>query len=825
MRILLLNQDHAQFGGPGGAERSVQALAEHFAAAGHRCTLVCMARASYCRGMSDAGVHSVRDIAGVRTILLARRGRGASHAELLAPIVLSERPDVVHTNVFHKSPQVWNRLAATGIPLVHSLREYKLLCDRNMFSDGADCGATPCASCRIASSAAREASSRIHGVVGISAFTLDRHLRAGFFRDVAVRRVIPNSVEPGRPSASHAALEPSAPRRFGYLGRLHPSKGVALLADAMAAVEPGTVSLELAGEMQDPDIAARLEALGRIQDVRYHGFVPADAFLAGIDVLVVPSIWQEPFGRVAIEALAHGVPIIASRRGGLADTVEPGRTGWLFDPERPFELVRAIEAARNLPAADWRAMSARARDAAAAYVPETVGEAYLDVYREAGEAARTRGAGGARLRAFYAADAERRDALGAMRARRSRRERQPPRIVVVTGEFPKRSETFVLNHITGLVDLGCEVQVAYTRPGDLAQAPPEFTGYGLAERSFLITPRGAERDAVKEIADRVHDPAAQAALRDGLLAQHGGRCFRERASQADVIHCHFGHRPAMVFAMLDAARLDIPVICSFHGIDMSEHVERMGPDLYRDVSRRLRKALPVSEFFARRLVDLGFDGKDVQVHRVGVDCSRFVFRERVRRSGEPLRLASVGRFVEKKGFRHGVLAMDVLRRRRPDIDLVYTIAGDGVLMEETRALIDRLGLGDRVRLLGSIPHAEVAALLDASHALLAPSVTGADGDMEGVPTVTMEAQASGLPVVATRHSGIGEAVLHGVTGLLSEEGDAEGLARNVAALHDTPSIAREMARAGRVHISHEFNIERQNRRALALYESIIAATD
>ena len=830
MRILLVNQDHASFGGPGGAERSVQTLAEHYAATGHHCTFVSVARAAYSRDVTESGIHSVRDIAGVRTILIARRGRATSHADLLMPIVLAERPDVVHTNVFHKAPQLWIRLAGSGVPVVHSLREYKLMCDRNMFEGGADCGAAQCADCRLASDAAREASARVHGVVGISPFTLERHLGAGFFEGVPVRRVIPNSVRPARACAPRGAPPAGAPRRIGFLGRLHPSKGVDLLLDAMAAVAPGTVSLRLAGDLQHLDISARLEALGRIHDVAYEGFVAADAFLAGVDALVVPSIWQEPFGRVAVEAMAHGVPVIASRRGGLGGIVEPGRTGWLFDPEQPRELVRAIETVRDLAPSRWAAMSAAACEAAGAYAPEVVGEAYLDVYREARDVARARDAS-AGLRGLYQADAARRDVLATMRSRRSRRERQPLRVVVVTGEFPKRSETFVLNHITGLLDLGCDVRIAHTRAGDLSQAPAEHARYGLAERSFLLTPEGASQDVVSHLARQAGavggqaGPALAAEIRDRLTAQHGAQRLLEHARDTDVIHCHFGHRPSIVYPMLDAAGIDIPVVCSFHGIDMSEHVERMGPDLYRKVARRLRKALPVSEFFARRLVALGFDPKDVQIHRVGVDCSRFAFRERRRAPDEPLRLASVGRFVEKKGFRHGVLAVDALRRRRPDIEVRYAIAGDGQTMGEVRALAGELGLGDRVRLMGSIPHSEVVSLLDASHALVVPSVTGSNGDMEGVPTVTMEAQASGLPVVSTWHSGISEAVLPGVTGLLSEERDAEGMATNLEALHDTPEIGCVLGRAGRVHTLHEFNIERQNRRILKLYEAIATAAD
>ncbi len=118
MKILLLNQEHAHFSGPGGAERSVQSIAEHFSATGHKPTFVAMTRKVYQRDMPESGIHSIRDINGVRTIMVGKMSPHVTHADLLLPVILAEQPDIIHTNVFHRAPQLWQALAPLGIPVL-----------------------------------------------------------------------------------------------------------------------------------------------------------------------------------------------------------------------------------------------------------------------------------------------------------------------------------------------------------------------------------------------------------------------------------------------------------------------------------------------------------------------------------------------------------------------------------------------------------------------------------------------------------------------------------------------------------------------------------
>jgi colanic acid/amylovoran biosynthesis glycosyltransferase len=845
MKIVLINQEHAMFGGPGGAERSVQSIAEYFVSAGHQVTFIAMTRRSYMRDMTESGIHSIRDINGVRTILVGKRTNIPTHADLILPIILAEAPDVIHTNVFHRAPQLWQNISRLGIPILHSLREYKLLCDRNMFDGTQDCG-DQCLTCTSTSEYATDQSQHVDGVIGISHFTLQRHLRRGMFKHAAVQRVIPNSYKP-RLQPEKKIFAPGGKPKIGFLGRMHASKGINLIIDVFSRIDPAKVALVMAGDLQDEQIATRIETLGATHDAKYVGFVDPPGFFRDIDVLVAPSIWHEPFGRITIEAFAHGVPVIATLRGGLPDIVEDGKTGWLFDPDEPDQLVKILDEISLLTIEKLESMSSNAVNASKNYLPSIVGEMYLDAYREiiAAKQSSTPVIVN-RMRKLYEADAKKSDIYRNFRSARTARERRPISVLVVAGEFPKLSETFVLNHVTGLLDLGMDVKVLYTRPGSPEEIPSDFMRYKLQDRIVSLLPTGLDEASSRSISRvgrnvgskmglalanlPVDDPKVSATLeeaRENLLSLertfldlHGSQVLARLAPEVDVIHCHFGHRPKTIFKYLDYAGVRAPVVCSFHGIDMSAHVKSQGPSLYDDIKQRLHRALPISNFFRDKLINLGFEPKDVQVHRVGVDCSRFQYSDRRRFDGETLRLISVGRCVYKKGFEFAIRGVAAALQRRPDLDVVYTLIGDGSEMPKLSALVEQFNLHDAVKLVGAQPHSKVTTLMAESHAMLAPSITGPDGDMEGIPTVTMEAMATGLPVISTIHSGIPEAVVDGYTGLLSQEGDPESIADHILTLYDNPELGSRFGRQGRVHVLTEFNIRRQNEKIAELYERI-----
>jgi glycosyltransferase involved in cell wall biosynthesis len=179
----------------------------------------------------------------------------------------------------------------------------------------------------------------------------------------------------------------------------------------------------------------------------------------------------------------------------------------------------------------------------------------------------------------------------------------------------------------------------------------------------------------------------------------------------------------------------------------------------------------------------------------------------------------VGRLVEKKGTAQLIEAFSQVAAEFPDATLV--IAGDGPL----RASLQRQAapLGDRVQFLGPVLRIRIADLMRRAWLLAAPSVTARDGDAEGLPNVVVEAAASGVPVVATAHAGIPEAVEDGVSGLIVAEHDPESLASALRRLLGSPDLRQAQSQAARRIAETRFDLRRQSERLEDLYDSVCGA--
>ena len=168
---------------------------------------------------------------------------------------------------------------------------------------------------------------------------------------------------------------------------------------------------------------------------------------------------------------------------------------------------------------------------------------------------------------------------------------------------------------------------------------------------------------------------------------------------------------------------------------------------------------------------------------------------------------------------YGIEAVERVIGKYPDIE--YRIIGDGPMRRELESLIAALNLGERVKMLGWRDQDEVLECMKDSDILLAPSVTGKNGDQEGIPVVLMEAMAMGLPVLSTFHSGIPELVQDGVTGFLVPERDVDALVERLANLLENPEQQLEMGIAGRRRVEEHYNICRLNERLISLYEQLL----
>jgi len=348
---------------------------------------------------------------------------------------------------------------------------------------------------------------------------------------------------------------------------------------------------------------------------------------------------------------------------------------------------------------------------------------------------------------------------------------------------------------------------------------------------FVLAVRRANQDRFAFEPVFAASPGRAGLFAGRLVARWRGRSFalpplaerrwREllRDRRVALLHAHFGPGGIELLPLTEA--LGIPLLVTFHGYDASRLLR--DARYVRDLHHLLRTArgITVSEEMRQRLIALGLPAERLVTHHIGVPLDCFPRADRTPPAvkaarGEPLRLLQVSNFVEKKGHEWTVRAFARLRAQRRDVGLV--LAGDGPLRAATEALARELGVADAISFPGSVRTPEVAALMQSADVFVHHSVTAADGDMEGIPTVVMEAMATGLPVVTTRHSGIPELVQDGETGFLVAERDVDSY---VAALESALGASPEIGAAAARFVREHFDIEKQNDRLADVYDDVL----
>ena len=349
--------------GRGGAERYAGTLAGALAAAGHEVTLYSGEHGEIpgvaCRRLP--GMRELEPRAGTarRAAWHAReQWLPAVHRELRAALRAAP-PDVVHSHEPQLlSAAVFTAIAAERLPHVHTAHDFNLLCARvTMTRAGQPCGGR-CGACRV------QRTIRVHAIrrrldllLAPSDFVRERHVAHGVV-PAARALTVRHGAEPGRRRARRPV---AGALRVGFLGALSEHKGVHTLLRAAAAMPAGW-SLAIAGA--GPLAATVRAAAERDARIAFAGELDAaarDAFLDALDVLVIPSEWEEPATLVATEAAVRGLPAVVSDRGGLPETPQArvfaaGDAAALLAAlaRDPSDLARRSEALLNSSAAyEW----------------------------------------------------------------------------------------------------------------------------------------------------------------------------------------------------------------------------------------------------------------------------------------------------------------------------------------------------------------------------------------------------------------------------------------------------------------------------------------
>ncbi len=287
---------------------------------------------------------------------------------------------------------------------------------------------------------------------------------------------------------------------------------------------------------------------------------------------------------------------------------------------------------------------------------------------------------------------------------------------------------------------------------------------------------------------------------------------------ADLMHIYFGHTGVHLLPFIE--QWDKPCVVSFHGADVAvkEDIAHYPAKL-----RRLFEVVPLvfarSQSLADRLSEFGCPPEKLRINRTGVPLDEFLFVDRQAPTDGHWRVMQACRLIPKKGVATSLRAFAIFKKDHPKAK--FYIAGKGPLQPELEMLAAGLGIFKDVHFVGFLSQPKLMELYASSHLFLHPSEMPPDENQEGVPNSILEAMATGLPVAATQHGGIPEAVEHGRTGWLVPEEDHIALANAMQEIARSPRVLTEMGLRAREAVIKRFAQEAQIDQLEWFYEEAI----
>lgn len=353
MRILYIHTLYTPYVA-GGAEISLKLLVDGMRARGHDVTVLSLVPDGglindwvdgvkvYRAGLKNSYWPFTKERPGkFQRLLWHLRDRyNRSMAGYVREVLAAEQPDAVSChNLVGWSIAVWDEVRRAGIPIVQVLHDMYLLSPNSTLFKTGYTHARQDTLSRILRRKHRKASRQVAAVVGISHSIMDRFIQYGYFEKVP-HYVVHNARN--IPMASFPRMRREGEGlTVGYIGTLAVAKGVEWLINQFKASGIDG-RLRIAGKGKAEDMERFKQLAGDDSRIDFVGYVVPTDFYETIDVLVVPSLWEEPLGMVAIEGLANNLPVVASNRGGLRETVIDGVNGIHCDPDKPGSLSAAL---------------------------------------------------------------------------------------------------------------------------------------------------------------------------------------------------------------------------------------------------------------------------------------------------------------------------------------------------------------------------------------------------------------------------------------------------------------------------------------------------
>lgn len=396
------------------------------------------------------------------------------------------------------------------------------------------------------------------------------------------------------------------------------------------------------------------------------------------------------------------------------------------------------------------------------------------------------------------------------------------KIGIVVNEFPKLSETFILNQIINLIKMGHEVNIfAFQNPceplvhedaKDLLKKVNYFRNFKKPNttldfiKSFMsffgifMTSRH-KLELLKFLID--------------ILTIYPKEILRLifavpkfRNQYYDLLHCHFGPN-GNVGVILKYLGINNKFIVTFHGYDVHFYQNYKGKKFYKHLFKTARFVTVNSNFLASKLEKMGCPKEKIIKLPMGISLKQFPYTQRTLESSKKIKILTVARLVPVKNLKCAIYAISKVVKKYPNTE--YTIVGDGPLHKKLENLVKNLSLQHNVNLVGLKTQETIIDFYKNSHIFLLTS------NMEGLAVVLLEAQAMGLPIIATAVGGVPEAILNGYSGYLVPKGDINAIAKKLIYLIEHPEIWSMMGRVGRKFVEEKYDIKKLNKLLISLY--------
>ena len=392
MRILMVNSLYPP-AVVGGAEKSTAALAEALARTGDDVAVVALHPETSEKSEVRNGVRvhrhpmdniywpfarSDRPPAAARAVWHFKELWNRAAAARFCAVLDREKPDVVHThNLVGFSVAVWHEVRRRGIRLVHTLRDYSLICMHSgMYRNNQVCEKL-CKDCRAYGLLRKPMSHKLDAVVSISAHVLAVHRDSGLFRQVP-GYVIHNICAFAGIQQSSAGKGNENCLVFGFIGALEQKKGIEIVLEATKHLSNPNWRLKIAGRGLEAYVNGLKEKYADDR-IEWLGFINPAQFYPSVDVVLLASVWPEPLGMTMLESFAYGRSVICTARGGFGELVQYGKVVATYRPEDPRDLASQMENAMSDPS-QWLDGGFINESVRAIFSEETVCSRYRAVY-------------------------------------------------------------------------------------------------------------------------------------------------------------------------------------------------------------------------------------------------------------------------------------------------------------------------------------------------------------------------------------------------------------------------------------------------------------